>query len=275
MSFAFNFDGGDHTAASTSDSPVPHDWKRQRTASQPSSRSWDEWWERAASAAVALPPDQALVQYAWHFDMINDSPRNAAFRQSIEAVLCAACHGQKSEKHVHVLDVGTGSGLLAMLAAKSGASQVTAFEAEPAVARVATRNVGRNALSETVRVVAMRSTAGPPQSQENIVIEPRAARARQLALRALSRFASALTGSGGSCAAAALRRLGGGASGHGAARRKLHPGAARSRKPRLARAALPRPASARARVRPAGRERMPAPDGDARRLGARLCAALG
>ena len=192
MSFAFNFDGGDHTAASTSDSPVPHDWKRQRTASQPSSRSWEEWWERAASVAVALPPDQALVQYAWHFDMINDSPRNAAFRQSIEAVLCAACHGQKSEKHVHVLDVGTGSGLLAMLAAKSGASQVTAFEAEPAVARVATRNVGRNALSETVRVVAMRSTAGPPQSQENMSSSSNLGLrgpGTALALRALSRCA--------------------------------------------------------------------------------------
>ena len=58
-----------------------------------------------------------------------------------------------------MLDIGTGSGLLALLAAQAGAPSVTACEVFPAVARAARRGVHANGLDGTVRVVSKRSDA--------------------------------------------------------------------------------------------------------------------
>jgi len=51
-----------------------------------------------------------------------------------------------------VLDIGTGSGLLALLAARAGAAAVTACEVFPNVARAAQRVVNANGLDHVVKV---------------------------------------------------------------------------------------------------------------------------
>lgn len=51
-----------------------------------------------------------------------------------------------------VLDVGTGSGVLAIAAAKLGAQEVTAVDIDPMAVRVATENVEKNGLSQCVTV---------------------------------------------------------------------------------------------------------------------------
>lgn len=60
------------------------------------------------------------------------------------------------EKHLlpgsTVYDVGTGSGILALAAAKLGAGQVTATDFDEVACRVALENVARNGLEETVQV---------------------------------------------------------------------------------------------------------------------------
>jgi type II protein arginine methyltransferase len=148
---------------------------------------WDEKWTR--SADLPVPDVELLVQYLWHFDMINDVPRNQAYHgaiiQAVEAVRLHKStnknkHGlsaaeqtgmqehaaqvpedgsTKGSSSVRVLDVGTGSGLLALLAAKSGATHVTAIEMEAAVARIASMNVVRNQLHDTVKVEVGESTS--------------------------------------------------------------------------------------------------------------------
>ena len=80
----------------------------------------------------------------WHFIMLSDEYRNAAY----DAAICRAVKPGDV-----VLDIGTGSGLLAMMAARAGAGHVYACEAEPVIAEKARDIVQRNGLAERVTVI--------------------------------------------------------------------------------------------------------------------------
>lgn len=86
---------------------------------------------------------------AWHLPMLADQIRNDAFQQAIQNQVKAGDH---------VLDIGTGSGLLAMMAAKAGAKQVMACEMIPELAEVATKVIKDNRLSNKITVVNQKST---------------------------------------------------------------------------------------------------------------------
>ena len=64
----------------------------------------------------------------WHVPMINEPERNQAYHDGLAAVLTP----QKL-----VLEIGTGSGLLAMMAARLGARQVVTCEAVGLIADTA------------------------------------------------------------------------------------------------------------------------------------------
>ncbi len=53
---------------------------------------------------------------------------------------------------MHTLDLGTGSGILAIAAAKLGATPVLALDNDPVAVQVASENVDRNGVRDTVRV---------------------------------------------------------------------------------------------------------------------------
>jgi ribosomal protein L11 methyltransferase len=55
---------------------------------------------------------------------------------------------------MRVLDVGTGSGILAIAAAKMGARDVLAIDVDPTAAMVAMENIARNGCQDRVKVVA-------------------------------------------------------------------------------------------------------------------------
>src|SRR5262249_12423273 len=108
--------------------------------------------------AVALRPDfvQAKTNLraafrdvvpAWHFAMMDDDVRNSAY----EAAIGRAVKGKR------VLDIGTGAGLLAMMAAGAGAAKVTTCEAVPLIADRAREIVALNGLSDRVTVIGKRS----------------------------------------------------------------------------------------------------------------------
>ncbi|MEQ1782841.1 MAG: tetratricopeptide repeat protein, partial [Hyphomonadaceae bacterium] len=86
---------------------------------------------------------------AWHFPMMADAARNAAYDEAL----------QKAAKGRHVLDIGSGSGLLAMMAARAGAASVTTCEVVPAVAAAAQAIIAANGYSSTVVSHAKRSDA--------------------------------------------------------------------------------------------------------------------
>jgi type II protein arginine methyltransferase len=109
--------------------------------------------------AAALRPELAEAQSnlrnayndvvpAWHFAMINDKPRNDAY----QAAIARAAPGKR------VLDIGTGTGLLAMMAAKAGAAGVTSCEAVAVIAERARYIIARNGLHNRIAVLARHST---------------------------------------------------------------------------------------------------------------------
>jgi Flp pilus assembly protein TadD/precorrin-6B methylase 2 len=91
----------------------------------------------------------AAMVPTWHFAMLNDDARNEAYDRGIRAAV---------KPGDHVLEVGAGSGLLAMMAARAGAARVTACEANPALAEVAQQIVAANGLADRVAVIGHRST---------------------------------------------------------------------------------------------------------------------
>jgi predicted nicotinamide N-methyase len=106
----------------------------------------------------AVPP--------WHFPMMNDGPRNAVYDEAIRRVVPGRS----------VLDIGTGAGLLAMMAARAGAKWVVSCEAVPWIAAKAREVVAANGLTDRIKLIAKRSTelrtgADLPERAEVLVTE--------------------------------------------------------------------------------------------------------
>lgn len=86
---------------------------------------------------------------AWHFSMMNDGQRNAKYEQAIRAVVRPADG---------VLEIGTGAGLLAMLAVRHGARHVVSCEEVVPVALKAREIIKQNGCESKITVIACRST---------------------------------------------------------------------------------------------------------------------
>ena len=85
----------------------------------------------------------------WHFPMMNDAFRNQAYERAIQAAVTP---------DTHVLDIGTGSGLLSLMAARAGARRVTTCEMVKVVAAKARDIVARNGYENKITVVPLKST---------------------------------------------------------------------------------------------------------------------
>ncbi len=83
----------------------------------------------------------------WHFAMMNDVSRNQAYAEA----LARLAPGR------HVLDIGTGAGLLAMMAARAGAARVTTCEMVPFIAERAREIIATNGYGDRVSLIAKRS----------------------------------------------------------------------------------------------------------------------
>ena len=88
----------------------------------------------------------------WHFTMLNDGARNDAFDRAIGRAVAAA------GADAVVLDIGTGTGLLAMMAARAGANRIYACEMIKPLAETAAQIVQRNRYADRITVVARKST---------------------------------------------------------------------------------------------------------------------
>jgi type II protein arginine methyltransferase len=86
----------------------------------------------------------------WHIPLLHDHVRAEAYDRAIRRAV---------RPGMLVLDVGTGSGVLAMMAARAGAEHVVACEQDPVLALVARENVRRNGFADRVTIVAKHSKA--------------------------------------------------------------------------------------------------------------------
>lgn len=109
----------------------------------------------ARAARLLTPTDyriRALTEWVqrkeaplWHFEIVHDQIRNEAYARALN-------------EHVRpgmvVFEVGTGTGLLAMLAARSGAAHVYTCERSPEIAAAARDIIARNGLADRITVIA-------------------------------------------------------------------------------------------------------------------------
>ena len=86
----------------------------------------------------------------YHFRMLNDHERNQAFYDGLKAAIIPGVS--------HVLDLGAGTCLLSMFAAKLGARRVTAIERHPKLAEVCSNLLEENGVSDKVTVIIRKST---------------------------------------------------------------------------------------------------------------------
>ncbi|KPA83698.1 arginine N-methyltransferase type III putative (PRMT7) [Leptomonas pyrrhocoris] len=99
----------------------------------------------------------ALVEAVndFHFAMMNDTPRNEFYYNLLKRHIVPGESG--------VLEIGAGSGLLSMMAAKLDAKWVVAVEGSPEMAALARSNIATNGLQEKVKVLNMLSTELTPR----------------------------------------------------------------------------------------------------------------
>jgi type II protein arginine methyltransferase len=110
-------------------------------------------------AALELAPDDGKLAAqiksfinrtvpGWHFSIVRDDVRNAAYEAALRRAVTPGAR---------VLEIGTGTGLLAMMAARAGAAAVISCEMTPVIAEKAAEIVARNGYADRVRVVAKHS----------------------------------------------------------------------------------------------------------------------
>ena len=109
--------------------------------------------------AVALEPGNAAYRTnlrvvsgqfvpMWHFSMLHDDERNQAYDRAIR---------HDTRPGDLVFEIGTGAGLLAMMAARAGAQRVVTCEAVEALAQKAVEVIASNGLAAAIHVIAKRS----------------------------------------------------------------------------------------------------------------------
>lgn len=89
------------------------------------------------------------VMPRWHYLMLRDEARNRFYENAIAAAV---------KPGDVVLDIGTGSGLLSMMAVRAGASHVYTCEENPVIAELACQVIAQNGMSDQITVLSAHST---------------------------------------------------------------------------------------------------------------------
>lgn len=116
--------------------------------------SWKAYFKpvKIGERVVVCPSWECYV--ASDKDIVLNLDPGMAFGTGTHATtaMCVRFLEQFVKKDDKVLDVGTGTGILAMTAARLGASQVKAFDYDPAAVKVAAENIKKNNLDDKIQV---------------------------------------------------------------------------------------------------------------------------
>ncbi len=85
----------------------------------------------------------------WHMPMMNDDNRNNAYLRAISSAI---------KDNEYVLEIGTGSGLLSMMAIDAGAKKVITCETSEPIAEAAKKIIDKNGYSNRIEVINKKST---------------------------------------------------------------------------------------------------------------------
>lgn len=91
-----------------------------------------------------MSEDKAFSSVDFVFQCLVDSKRTTAFVDAINKVVT---------KESVVIDLGTGSGIMAIAAAKAGAKQVYCVEYDPFIASIAKKNIEVNGLKNKIKMI--------------------------------------------------------------------------------------------------------------------------
>ena len=144
----------DEAALDEALSDFPYDCKITRTITEIEGRDWNEEWEKNYFQPIVVG-DQCVVHSSFHtdipkakYDIVIDpkmafgTGHHATTSLILEQLLDMPLEG------VSLIDMGTGTGILALLAAMRGASPVTAIEIDPFAHVNAVENVALNSHPE-------------------------------------------------------------------------------------------------------------------------------
>ena len=108
--------------------------------------------QRVGARTVICPPWRDYAPQPG--EVVIDLDPGVAFGNGLHAStrLCLVALEERVAPGMRVFDIGTGSGVLAIAAAKYGAASVDALDLEPAAVATARENVARNELLDRVRV---------------------------------------------------------------------------------------------------------------------------
>lgn len=88
-------------------------------------------------------------------DMLHDSERNQLYEKALKVAIDKM---HSMGKQAYVLDIGTGTGLLSMMAARNGADKIIACEAFKPMSQCAISILKLNGFSHKIKVIPKRST---------------------------------------------------------------------------------------------------------------------
>ena len=115
--------------------------------------SWREFFGPVEAGRIAIVPSWVEYEPAPDQLIVRLDPGQAFGTGHHETTrLCLAALDRTVQAGAHVLDIGSGSGILSIAAVKLGAARVDAFEIDPIAADVARANCEANDASERVTV---------------------------------------------------------------------------------------------------------------------------
>lgn len=82
--------------------------------------------------------------------MLLDEDRNSKYRSAIQS---AVQQKLKNNEEAHVLDIGSGTGLLSLYSAAAGATSVTAIELDPVVYNVSLRIAKQAGFADRIKFI--------------------------------------------------------------------------------------------------------------------------